>query len=115
IIPDSSISGGELPEINSQLSDSNTTAVSINLVSRNKQGQLIDTLNIPVEIPVNVVDGQYTYHEDKTLESKPLKDFLMNIGEGSFSATYNVTNSGITYSAKRERVYEVDVIPPGGF
>ncbi|HID4043993.1 TPA: hypothetical protein ACXE9F_000386 [Pluralibacter gergoviae] len=115
IIPDSSISGGELPEINSQLSDSNTTAVSINLVSRSKQGQLIDTLNIPVEIPVNVVDGQYTYHEDKTLESKPLKDFLMNIGEGSFSATYNVTNSGITYSAKRERVYEVDVIPPGGF
>lgn len=119
VIKDSGITNtGKDPsdDIANQLSDPATTAVSINLIARNKEGQTINTLNIPVEIPVNVVDGNYIYHEDKDLnQPKPLRDFLMSIGEGSIKATYNVTNKGVTYTVREERVYEVDVIPPGGF
>ncbi|AIQ99705.1 Ig-like domain-containing protein [Pluralibacter gergoviae] len=104
-------------DIPQQLTDEKTTAVSINLVAHNKAGQTINTLNIPVPIPVPVEGdpSKYIYRDSKDdQEPKPLHDFLMAIGEGSIRATYNVTNEGKTYTTIEERVYEVDVIPPGG-
>lgn len=110
--------GTENVTITQQLTNPDTTAVSINLVARNKKGQTINTLNIPAPIPVPVEGdpSHYIYRDiQDDSKPKPLYDFLMAIGEGSIRATYNITNNGKTYTTAEERVYEVDVIPPGGF
>lgn len=96
---------------------SEASAASINLTAFNKKGSVINTLNIPLDvanIPTDV--NPYQYHDDpQSVPPYVLKNFLMGIGEGSIRATYNVTISDKTYTTTTEKIYEVDVIPPGGF